>query len=148
MASIPSSSEAVVPRLMAAVKKLTADERRDFARKFAAWQLESGEQPGDEATLVKICRARLPATDEQKLKSLIDKSERRALRPTDLAEYRKLVRRAEKLDAARLAALTQLASRWRKPLSAVMEIVGWESGSDGATRHSAGLAKARARPRR
>ena len=141
MASAHSTRRSVVPRLMATVRQLTPAELREFKRRFADWQQASGE----EAALVDVCRSRLPAADERRLNTLISKSERDALRPPELQEYRRLVRRAEKLDATRLAALTQLASRWGQPVPHVMQIVGWEGGDEEATRHPAGLAKARPR---
>jgi hypothetical protein len=129
MRSAQSSTAAIVPRLMATIKELTPTELRDFKRTFAAWEEEGGVSHAvEEEALVKACQARLPAADEQRLKALINCSELGSLHPSELKEYRRLVRRAEKLDAARLTALTQLASRWGKPLSDVMASVGWESG--------------------
>lgn len=147
MASAQSRTGSAVPQLMATVKQLAPAELRDFKRQFAAWQQANGGQ-ADEEALVQACQARLPTTDERRLKTLIGKSERGALRPNELKEYRSLVRRAEKLDATRLSALAQVACRWGKPVHEVLEIVGWEGGDEAATRHTAGTAKARARSRR
>jgi hypothetical protein len=141
---------------MATVKQLTLAELRDFKRRFAAWQQASSEQAEEDAVAVEACRARLSAADERRLsaaderrlKALIGKSERGVLRGKELEEYRSLVRRAEKLDATRLAALAQLVSRWGKSVREVMEIVGWEGGDEEATRHPASPPKARPRPRR
>lgn len=148
MASAHSRTGSAVPQLMATVKQLAPAELRDFKRQFAAWQQANGGQADEEAALLQACLARLPAADERRLKTLIGKSERGALRPTELKEFRSLVRRAERLDASRLSALAQVACRWGKPVHEVLEIVGWESGDEAATRHTAGTAKARARSRR
>lgn len=147
MASV-QSSRSVVVQLMASVKQLTPAELRDFKRRFTAWQQASGEQADDESLLVKACQARLSTHDERRLKVLIGKSERGALVPNELEEYRRLVRRAERLDATRLSALAQLAGRLGKPVREVMRIVGWEGSDEEATRHPARPAKARPRSRR
>lgn|SRR5487761_1127423 len=148
MATAQSSSGSIVPRLMATVKQLTPAELRDFKRRFADWQHANGEQADEEKALVEACEARLSAADERRLKTLIGKSERGALRPNELQTYRTLVRRAEKLDATRLAALAQLARRWGRPVRDIIEIIGWKGGDDQATRDSAATAKAGARSRR
>lgn len=146
MASAPSSNESTVPWLMASVKQLTPTELRDFTERFAAWQQENGAG-SDESELRQICQLRLPQEQEQRLRTLINKSERGKLAGGELDEYRELVRQVEKLDGARLTALAQLARLWDKPVSTVMKLVGWEAADDGATRHSASSAKTRTRPR-
>ena len=148
MASAQSSTGSVVPRLMATVMQLSPAELREFKTRFAAWQRHNGEQADEETALVEACRARLSPAHERRLKRLIAESEQGALRPKELEEYRALVRRAEKLDATRLTALAELARRWSKPVRAVMDIVGWESGDEGATRDPAVPAKTRPRSRR
>lgn len=148
MATAQSSSESVTARLMASVKGLTPKELGEFKRQFAAWQQANGGRDDDEAALVEACKARLPSADQRRFKTLVGKSERGALRPDELDEYRKLVGRAEQIDAARLAALTQLARFWGQPVRAVMEIIGERDRDEAAARHSAGSAKARARSRR
>jgi hypothetical protein len=127
---------------------LTPDELREFKRRFAEWQRDNGGQADEETALVQACHARLSEEDDRRLKKLIAKSERGALRPNDLEDYRALVRRAEKLDVTRLAALTQLARRWGKPVRAVMEAIGWEGGKGDTTSHPTRSSKTGARPRR
>jgi hypothetical protein len=146
MASAQASGSAV-PQLMATVKQLTPDELREFKRRFAEWQ-DNGGQADEETALIQACHVRLPEEDEHRLKKLIAKSERGALRPNELADYRALVRRAEKLDVTRLAALTQLARRWGKPVRVVMQAIGWEGGEDDTTSHPTRPSKTGARPRR
>ncbi|HET6883351.1 MAG TPA: hypothetical protein VFI31_24590 [Pirellulales bacterium] len=147
MASAQSSSSSVVPKLMATVKRLTPAELSEFKRRFAAWQKKDGAETEQDQALVETCQLRLSVADERRLKTLISKSERGTLDASELREYRSLVSRAEKLDVVRLGALTQLARRWEKPVSAVMEIVGWEDGDGGPTRHPTVAPKTRARPR-
>lgn len=147
MASVQISNEPV-PGLMAAVKRLTPAELRDFTTSFLAWQRETGDATDSEVELLQLCRLRLAKGQERRLKTLIGKSETQELRSNELQEYRNLVREAEKLDAVRVAALAQLARLWDKPLGAVIKRVGWECGDETATRNPARRAKARARPRR
>jgi hypothetical protein len=102
----------------------------------------------EDAPLVEACTARLAPAEERQLKKLIAKSERGTLSAKELELYRTLVRRAEILDGTRLAALTELARRWDKPVRAVMDIVGWEDGKDETTGRPARGAKASPRTRR
>lgn len=146
MASAQTSNESTVPWLMASVKKLTPTELRDFAERFAAWQLENSAL-SDESELRQICRLRLPQEQERRLRTLINKSELGKLNCDEVDEYRALVRHAEKLDGARLTALAQLARLWNKPVSTVMKLVGWETADERATRDPASSSKTRTRPR-
>ena len=130
MASTQASAGPTVPQLMTTVRRLSPAELREFKRRFADWQEQNGGQADEDVALVRACQARLSANDERRLKKLIAKSERATLSSRDLADYRLLVRRAERLDTTRLAALTQLARRWDKPVRAVMDTIGWEGGED------------------
>ncbi len=148
MASTQSSERTTIAQLMTTVQRLSPSELREFKRQFARWQRHSGGQADEEAVLVQACRACLSAPHERRLSKLITKSERGTLSPKELQDYRKLVLRAEKLDATRLAALTDLARRWGKPVRIVMETIGWEGSGDDTTGHPARPAKAGARSSR
>ncbi len=137
MAAPRASAKSTVPQLMTTVMQLTRAELREFKRQFAEWQQQNGGQAEEDTALVQACKARLPGADERRLKKLIARSERGALSPEELKDYRNLVRRSERLDATRLAALTQLARRWRKPVRLVMEKIGWEGGGDETAGHPA-----------
>ncbi len=132
MASGQNSPPLTVPELMGTIKQLSPAKLRQFTRAFARWQQHS-ERPQDDEALVEACRARLAPAEERRLRKLIAKSERGILTAKELENYQALVRRAEALDATRLAALTQLAKRWDKPVRTVMQIVGWEGGKDETT---------------
>lgn len=84
-----------VTHLMAAVKKLSPAELHEFARQFAVWQNQQSQQTGEETALIQATKARLPATEERRLKRLIAKSEHGTLTPKELDEYRMLAQRAE-----------------------------------------------------
>jgi hypothetical protein len=148
MASAQAPARPTVPQLMTTVQQLSPAELRDFKRRFTEWQRHNGGQHEEETDLVQVCRARLPAAQERQLKRLIAKGERGELSTKELEDYRALVRRSERLDAARLAALTQLARRWNQPVRVVMETIGWEVGEDETTAHPPRPAKAGARSRR
>ena len=148
MATAQASPGSTVPQLMETLKQLRPAELHEFKRRFAKWQQQDDGGAEEEAALLGACKARLSAVDERRLKKLIAKSERGALRPGDLADYRALVRRAEKLDAARLTALTQLARRWGKPVREIMEAIGWEGGDDATTSDPARPARVGAGSRR
>lgn len=122
-----------ITRIQATIRPVATGERRTIGR---------GNGPGTnvQSTLVRV--------DERQLKKLTAKSERRALSPKDLVDYRILVRRAERLDATRLAALTELARRWGKPVRVVMETIGWQESEDETTGHPPRPPKAGARSRR
>jgi hypothetical protein len=148
MAAAQMSAQRTVPELMTTVMQLTPVELREFQRRFAEWQLQNQGQASDEAALVQACTARMAAADERRLKKLVTKSERGTLRPKELEDYRALVRRSETVEATRLAALTELARRWDKPVRMVMETIGWEGGADETASHPARPAKAGPRSRR
>jgi hypothetical protein len=101
MASAQTPPSPTVPRLMTTVQQLTPAGLREFKRQFAQWQQNNGGQSEEESALVEACRARLSSADERRLKKLIAKSERGVLAPKELEDFRRLVRRAENLDATR-----------------------------------------------
>ena len=147
MAAVRDSSGSTVPQLMRAVKQLNSSDLQEFQHRFAEWRQQNGTQTEEETALMQACKARLARCRRRSLRELIAKSERGELRPKELQEYRGLARRAEILEATRLAALTQLARLWGQPVGVVMEAIGWE-GADEAESHSARPAKTGARSRR
>jgi hypothetical protein len=148
MASAQATGRSTVPQLMRTVKELAPAELSDFKRRFARWQQQNGGRDEEQAALVQTCQARLRAADERRLRRLIAKSERGILSAAELADYRALVRQAERLDTTRLTALTELARRWGKPVHVVMATIGWEGGEDETESHPARRAKTGARSRR
>jgi hypothetical protein len=93
---------------------------------------KNGTQEDEDAALIQATKARLPATDERRLKRLIAKSERGTLTPKELEQYRALAQRAERLTVKRVEALTELVQRRGKPVHVVMKEIAWESGEGGA----------------
>jgi hypothetical protein len=132
MPTVHVPAQSTIEHLMAAVKQFSSAELREFKRQFAEWQQKNGTQEDEDAALIQATKARLPATDERRLKRLIAKSERGTLTPKEVEQYRALAQHAERLTVKRVEALTELAQRWGKPVDVVMKEIGWESGEGGA----------------
>jgi hypothetical protein len=116
--SIPSSAKVGEP--LEAIKQLSPTEQRELRRRLASLNGPDGERRASVAGLVQTAQARLPAVQQRRLGRLIAKSEAGKLTPKELAEYQRLAREAEQLDAARLGALAELARRWGKPVAAAV----------------------------
>ena len=115
-----------VRSLLEKVRRLPREERSEFAACFATLP-GCAEVVSDEA-LIEAARARLPATDDRRLRRLIAASERGVLTPPQRKAYRTLARKAEQLDMLRLRALTELARRRAKPLRDVLaDVLGGDA---------------------
>jgi hypothetical protein len=132
MRTVSISSHETVERLLTAVKQLSPAELREFTRQLAEWQQRNGKQASEEAALIRVTKAHLPAVKERRLKRLIAKSERRTLTPKEVDEYRALVQEAERLDVTRVEALAELVQRRGQSARVIMKEIGWKSGTDGA----------------
>ncbi len=129
--TMPTSAKALsfsVEQLLEAVDHLSPAQRREFQRRLAERQARNGGPGPDEGALVRTAEARLPATDERRLKQLVVKSERGRLTPKELADYRDLAQEAQRIDAARAEALAELARRRGQSVQAVQAALG---GTDG-----------------
>jgi hypothetical protein len=132
MAAPPSPGPLSVEQLLEAIDRLAPAQRRELERRLAGRRVEDGNEESDEATLVRAARLRLPAVAEQRLKRLIARSERGLLTPEELAEYQALAGEVQRLDAARAAALAELARRRGKPARSAKGRTRGEGGRDGA----------------
>ncbi len=132
MAVSPAPASLTLEQLLEAVDRLSPAKKREFERRMAARRPGRGNEGSDEATLVQLASARLPATAERRLKKLIGRSERGALTRDELTEYQALAQEAQRLDAARAEALVELARRRGKSARAVKAEIGCEVGADGA----------------
>jgi hypothetical protein len=132
MPTVHVPAQLTIEHLMAAVKQLSPAELREFKRQFAEWQKKNGKQENEEAALIQATKARLPATDERRLKQLITKSERGMLTPKELEQYRALAQQAERFNITRVEALAELVQRRGQPVRVVMKEIGWESREGGA----------------
>lgn len=118
--------------LLDEVKHLPPADLRVFASRFGQWHRRTGSPAEQESALIGAAKCRLPRMDEQRLRRLIAKSERGTLTGRELQEYRVLARRCEQLNVVRLQALAELSGLRGKPVSEVMEEIGWEGTDDEA----------------
>ena len=81
--------------------------------------------------MVRAATVRLTAADDRRLKRLISRSERGILTRDELAEYQTLAQEVQRLDAARVEALAELARHRGKSLRTVKGEIGREGGADG-----------------
>ena len=132
MASQSASAPWSMAQLLEAIKQLAPAERRELQRQLFAWQAENGGLVKNDEELRRAARARLPTTEERRLRRLIRKSEQGTLTSTELAEYRALAQRAEQLNAERTEALAELIWRRGKPAHIVCKEIGAEGDADGA----------------
>jgi hypothetical protein len=119
MASLPVAGAWSVEQLLEAVAHLSPTEQREFQRRLAARQGQNGSPQTDQDTLIQAARARLPVAAERRLKRLIARSERGQLTPRELADYKSLAQEAQRIDAARAAALAEQAHRRGQSVQAV-----------------------------
>src|SRR5207253_206186 len=117
-----------VDQLLAAIEKLSPAEQREFHRRYAIRNGRNGSKTATEPELIKAAQARLPVSQERRLRKLIARSESGKLTAKELAEYQRLARDAEQLDAERADALAKLARSWGKSVEAVFETIRVEGG--------------------
>lgn len=121
-----------VEQLLNAVEHLSPAELGEFQRRLAARRMGNGEPVRNEAALLQASKARLPAPAQRRLKTLIARSECGSLTPKELADYQGLAQQAQRIDAARMEALAELAQLWGKSIPAVKAEIGWRGGPDEA----------------
>jgi hypothetical protein len=96
-----------VEELLEAIERLSPIELSEFSRQFTVRQHRNGRRGEGEAALVKAAKARLPSPEQRRLKRLTAKSEQGTLTPKELADYRVLAKRAERLNVKRVEALAR-----------------------------------------
>jgi hypothetical protein len=132
MASLSGSGPLSVEQLLEAVEYLSPAEKHEFQRRLAARQAANGSPVPDEAALVRAARACLLEASERRLRRLIAKSERGRLNPKELADYQSLAQEAQRIDATRAEALTELAHRCGQSVQAVKASLDREGHTDDA----------------
>jgi hypothetical protein len=132
MAPLPGSGPWSVEQLLEAVEHLSPPEQREFQLRLAVRQAANGSPGPDEATLVQAAQARLPAAAERRLRRLIARSERGQLTPQELAVYQSLAQEAQRIDAARVEALAELARRRGRSVQAMKATLDREGRTDEA----------------
>jgi len=132
MPTVEVPAQLSIEHLLAAIRQLSPAELHEFTRRFTEWQAQNGQQEKTEAELIRATKTQLPAADQRRLKRLRAKSERGTLTPAELAEYRSLGTKAERVDVMRVEALAELVRRRSTPARVVMQQIGWKGGSDEA----------------
>ena len=108
--AVPSGTSPVnLQQLLDAVDHLPPSELRELGLHLAAGLRENGKEGSDEASLIRVATACLPAPVERRLRTLINRSERAVLTRNELAEYQALTQEVQQLDAERAEALAELA---------------------------------------
>jgi hypothetical protein len=124
MAVPPGASPLSLQQLLDAVDRLPPGQLRELELHLAARRRKDVEEGPDEASLIRPATARMPASTERRLKTLIVRSERGVLTRSELAEYQALAQEAQNLDAERAEALADLARRRGNSVRAVKAEIG------------------------
>ncbi len=132
MAPVRGSGPWSVEQLLEAVEHLSPAEQREFQRRLSARQAANGDSSSDEAALIQVAQARLPAAAERRLRRLIARSERGRLTPKELADYQALAQEAQRIDALRADALAKLSQLQGRSEQAVKAALDREGRTDGA----------------
>src|SRR2546421_368904 len=111
MPTVDVPAQLTVDHLMAAIKQLSPAEWQQFQRQLTQWQEQNGLQEETEASLlVRIQEnSRLPAAKQRRFNHLRRKHQAEGLTASEEAELQALWQRVERMNAARLEALTRLA---------------------------------------
>jgi hypothetical protein len=132
MARLPQSRSWSIEQLLEAVEHLSPTEQHEFQSRLASRKAANSSPECDETTLARAAQARLPAASERRLRKLIDRSERGQLTPHELAEYQSLARESQRIDAAKIEALAELARRRGQSVRTVKASLDREGRTDGA----------------
>ncbi|MBW3540121.1 MAG: hypothetical protein KY476_07620 [Planctomycetes bacterium] len=127
-----ATAQQPVDDLLEAVKQLPADALAEFTNRLAEWQETAGDDGPSESFLVRQTKLRIPRAEARRLRELTGRSESGSLTVSELQEYRRLARTAERISATRVAALAELARRRNQPVERVKRDVGWPTFDHGA----------------
>jgi hypothetical protein len=120
MATAPVPASRRVEKLLEAFDKLSPAEQGELLSRLTARDVANGSRGQDEEALVRTARSRLPEAAERRLRRLMARSEQGRLSPKELADYQSLAREVQRIDAARAAALVELARRRGRPVRDLM----------------------------
>jgi hypothetical protein len=112
MAGVQAQRKRVAEDLLAAVKKLSTSELREFEQRFAAWRGQNGADPSEETLLTSIRQnSTLPPAKQRRLELLRRKHQAEHLTKGEENELQGLWQNVEQMNVSRLCALTELAQR-------------------------------------
>jgi hypothetical protein len=111
---------------MAAVKRLSSTELREFTRQFAEWREQNGKQRDEEAMLLTCIRenSSLPAAEQRRFNRLRRRRQAETLTKAEETDLQALWRRVEQMNVTRLKALTNLARRRGTDVRTLMRELG------------------------
>jgi hypothetical protein len=118
-------SAGTAENLLAAVKRLPADELREFARQFQAWKRRRAFSV-DEADLITRVEefSQLSTAKQKRYEALRTRCETGRLTPGELGEYERLLKELEARNVERVKALAALAAHRGMTLSALVAELG------------------------
>jgi hypothetical protein len=126
MATDPMPAQWTVEHLMAAIKQLSPAEWREFQQQLTEWQEQSGRRDEVEAPLLAAVRenSRLPDAEQRRFNQLRHKHQAEGLTSSEEAELQALWQRVERMNVARLEALTRLAQQRGTDVRTLMRELG------------------------
>jgi hypothetical protein len=134
MPTVQAPVQLTVEHLLAAIRQLSPAERRELAREFAALPAHNGagEHAEDEAALLARIEenSRLPDAEQRRFNRLRRKRQAEKLATAEAAELEALWQRVERMNAARLEALAELAGRRGTDVRTLMRELGLREKQD------------------
>jgi hypothetical protein len=121
-----------VEHLMAAVKQLSPVELQEFTQQFAAWQQQNGPQSAEEAALAACIgkNSRLPTAEQRRFNRLRRKRQAETLTKAEEADLQSLWQQVERMNVARLEALTRMAQLHGTDVKTCMRDLGLKEYPD------------------
>ena len=132
MPTVQAPVQLTVDHLLAAVKQLSPAELQTFMQQLATWQQQSG-QPADEEAALLACikeNSRLPAAEQRRFDRLRRKRQTATLTKAETAELQALWKHVERMNVARLEALTTLAQQRGTDVRTCMRELGLAESPD------------------
>lgn len=130
MVTVEVSAKLTVDDLLVAVEQLPPQELTAFVRRVIAIQTKRGLPlviDEEERALLQVIEGRLPATAQNRLDTLREKSRAGTLTPAEQAELLSFVQQIERQDLARAEALVSLARQRGVTVSTLLQELGLET---------------------
>jgi hypothetical protein len=126
MATVRAPKQLTVDDVMAAVKQLTPVELRAFTNQFKDWQAQIEGGVEEEAALLACIteNSQLLAAEQRRFNHYRRKRQAETLTPGEAIKLRAIWRRVERMNAARLEALGQLAKQRGTDVRTLMHELG------------------------
>ena len=131
MPTVNVPAQLSVQHLVSAVKQLTPAELREFMQQLTAWQ-QQGQPSDEETTLLRHIEqnSRLPVTEQRRFNRLRRKAQSATLTQAETEKLQALWQKVERMNVARLEALTRLARLRGTDVRTCMRDLGLEASPD------------------